>query len=52
MDNGGDGLGLNIAQTIAKLHQGTIAVDSALDKGTTFALTFPNAELAGQGALS
>jgi signal transduction histidine kinase len=28
---------------------GTIAVDSQIDKGTTFTLTFPNAESAGQG---
>jgi signal transduction histidine kinase len=32
--------------------RGTIAVDSQIDKGTTFTLTFPNAEPAGQGCLS
>jgi signal transduction histidine kinase len=29
-----------------------IAVDSGLDKGTTFTLTFPSAESAGQGCVS
>jgi signal transduction histidine kinase len=31
---------------------GLIEVESEIDKGTTFTLTFPNAEPAGQGYLS
>ena len=45
----GTGLGLyNVKTIVSKMH-GTIAVDSQIDKGTTFTLTFPNAESAGQG---
>lgn len=36
---GGNGLGLAIAQEIVNLHQGTIAIDSDLGKGTTFLVT-------------
>ena len=47
----GTGLGLyNVKTIVSKMH-GTIAVDSQLDKGTTFTLTFPNAEPVGQGCL-
>jgi signal transduction histidine kinase len=31
---------------------GAIAIDSQIDRGTTFTLTFPKAEPAGQGYLS
>lgn len=45
----GTGLGLyNVKTIVTKMH-GTIAVDSQIDKGSTFTLTFPNAEPAGQG---
>ncbi len=45
----GTGLGLyNVKTIVSKMH-GTIAVDSQIDKGTTFTLTFPNAESAAQG---
>ncbi len=48
----GTGLGLyNVKTIVSKMH-GTIAVDSQVDKGTTFTLTFPNAESAAQGCLS
>jgi signal transduction histidine kinase len=48
----GTGLGLYNVKTIVNKMHGTIAVDSRIDKGTTFTLTFPNAEPAGQGSLS
>jgi len=48
----GTGLGLYNVKTIVNKMHGTIAVDSQLDKGTTLTLTFPNAELVGQGSLS
>lgn len=47
----GTGLGLYNVKTIVDKMQGTIAVDSLIDKGTTFTLMFPNAEPAGQGRL-
>jgi signal transduction histidine kinase len=48
----GTGLGLYNVKTIVNKMHGTISVDSRIDKGTTFTLTFPNAEPAGQGSLS
>ena len=48
----GTGLGLyNVKTIVSKMH-GVIAVDSQVEKGTTFTLTFPNGETAGQGCLS
>ncbi|HKQ34729.1 MAG TPA: ATP-binding protein [Nitrospiraceae bacterium] len=48
----GTGLGLyNVKTIVSKMH-GTIAVDSQVDKGTTFTLTFPDAEPDEQGCLS
>ena len=40
-DGDGCGLGLSIAQTIARLHRGTISVKSTEKDGTTFAVTLP-----------
>lgn len=37
----GSGLGLNIAQSIARIHKGEIQVTSQLNKGTTFKVIFP-----------
>jgi signal transduction histidine kinase len=37
----GTGLGLAVVKQILKLHQATIDVDSRLNHGTTFTLTFP-----------
>lgn len=48
----GTGLGLYNVKTIVNKMHGMIAVDSQIDKGTTFTLTFPNPEPAGQGRLS
>lgn len=39
----GSGLGLVIAKQFTELHQGTIKIDSELDKGTLVTLTLPNA---------
>ena len=38
---GGSGIGLYLAAEIIKLHGGTIAVDSKIGKGTTFAISLP-----------
>lgn len=48
----GTGLGLYNVKTIVNKMHGVIAVDSQIDKGTTFTLTFPNAEPGRQGPLS
>jgi signal transduction histidine kinase len=48
----GTGLGLYNVKSIVNKMRGMIAVDSQIDKGTTFTLTFPNTEPAGQGRLS
>ncbi|MEL6786716.1 MAG: ATP-binding protein, partial [Cyanobacteria bacterium J06607_15] len=37
----GTGLGLAIAKDYTELHQGTISVESELEKGTTFTVTIP-----------
>ena len=48
----GTGLGLYNVKTIVNKMHGTIAIDSQIDRGTTFTLTFPKAEPTGQGYLS
>ena len=48
----GTGLGLYNVKTIVNKMHGVISVDSQIEKGTTFTLTFPNGELVGQGSLS
>jgi len=37
----GHGLGLSLAKTIIEAHKGTIAVESEIDKGTTFIVSLP-----------
>lgn len=39
---GGSGLGLSIASKIVSLHEGSIAVKSAVGKGATFIVTLPS----------
>jgi len=39
----GTGLGLTISHAIVKDHNGSICVDSRIDKGATFTVTFPKA---------
>lgn len=43
-EQGGYGLGLSIAQSIAEVHNGKIAVESSAEQGTTFTVTLPLAK--------
>ncbi len=44
--DGGTGLGLAIAMSIAKMHEGTIEVESQVDKGTVVRIVLPAAPTA------
>jgi len=48
----GTGLGLYNVKTIVNKMHGRIAVESELDKGSVFTLTFPNGESTEQGCQS
>lgn len=45
---GESGLGLSIVQELVRLHKGTIQVESELEKGTTFTISFPDEEVEEQ----
>jgi signal transduction histidine kinase len=41
MEQLGTGLGLNLVKEIVKRNNGTISVESEIDKGSTFTIEFP-----------
>ena len=41
-EQGGTGLGLAIVKHLVQLHNGSVAVDSSAEKGTTFSFLIPN----------
>ncbi|MEO1770941.1 sensor histidine kinase [Candidatus Enterococcus ferrettii] len=45
---GESGLGLSIVQELVRLHKGSIQVESELEKGTTFTVSFPDEEVEEQ----
>lgn len=45
---GESGLGLSIVEQLVRLHKGKIEVESELEKGTTFRISFPDEEIAEQ----
>jgi signal transduction histidine kinase/DNA-binding NarL/FixJ family response regulator len=47
-DRGGTGLGLSACMAIINQHEGKIAVESQLGRGTTFTVTLPLARQAGE----
>ncbi|MGM0213054.1 ATP-binding protein [Enterococcus sp. AZ109] len=42
---GESGLGLSIVQELVRLHKGSIQVESELERGTTFTISFPDEEV-------
>lgn len=48
---GESGLGLPIVQQLVRLHKGKIDVESEVDHGTTFRISFPDVELAEDGRI-
>jgi two-component system, NtrC family, sensor kinase len=43
-ERGGSGLGLSVSRTIARLHGGTLDLDSSADEGAAFMLKLPRVE--------
>jgi two-component system sensor histidine kinase BaeS len=46
----GSGLGLTIARSLVEAHGGTLTAESAVAEGTTFVITLPLADAAGDMA--
>jgi two-component system phosphate regulon sensor histidine kinase PhoR len=49
-DTGGTGLGLAIVKHVVNRHEGTLRINSMLNKGSTFCVDFPSSLIAGNKA--
>lgn len=49
-DSGGTGLGLAIVKHVLNRHDGTLRIDSMLNKGSTFTIDFPTSLIVGNKA--
>ena len=52
MTHTGNGMGLSVVQSIARIHKGRVMVESELAVGTTFSVIFPLVQYSGLRGLN